>query len=315
MSDDVITFLENSGFDDFTKIRYIYRYVCNNFSYDTRFYYGSESLKDKIYNKRVNINNVEDFEIACYSFAHVLVDLLSLFNIYSEIKFDSGMGYRHSYVIVKHMGIVLKLDPTKKHDITRVKMHSSTLDFNTLIDDPIFVDQLADADKAIDEKIDNDVDLLVYYNNETLLTLFDFVNYDAKSRGIDEDAFFFEKIDVIKCLVNIRDDLKRFDDIDYYLSYLIKKFNVNDIINRKFYVKPIVMFKNDDPSMKSIINVVVVEYKNYTPMFFILEKSNERYKMRNIERRELEEILKQYSNIAIEHIYRPVIDNAIRRCK
>ena len=37
VKNDIIVFLEKSGFDDFTKIRYIYLYVCDLFSYDIRF--------------------------------------------------------------------------------------------------------------------------------------------------------------------------------------------------------------------------------------------------------------------------------------
>jgi len=312
MEEDVITFLENSNFDDFTIIRYIYIYVCKKFSYDTRFYFASDSLKEEIYNKRIDISNVEDFEIVCYSFAHILVDLLSLFNIYAEIVFDSGSGYRHSYVIVKHQGKVLKLDPTKRHDISRVKMHNGTLDFTSLINDPIFFEQLKDADKQIAEKTNEDIDFTVYYNKETLISLYNAINKSAMYRNVSRDNLFFEKIDVIRCLINTRFDFTRYDDIDYYLSYLIKKFNVND---GQFFVKPIILFKNDDPTMRDIINIIVIEYHDYPPIFYLLEKDDKNYNMREIDHREVQEKMQQYSNITIEHIYKRIIDKALGKCK
>ena len=69
--DDVLSFLEDSGFDDFTIIRYIYLYVCNLFTYDIRFHYADYNFKTQIYNKEVDIKNVEDYEIVCYTCAHV----------------------------------------------------------------------------------------------------------------------------------------------------------------------------------------------------------------------------------------------------
>ena len=171
--DDVLSFLEDSGFDDFTIIRYIYLYVCNLFTYDIRFHYADYNFKTQIYNKEVDIKNVEDYEIVCYTCAHVLVDLLSLFGINAEIVKESTYEFSHAYVIVRHKGKVLKLDPTKKHDITRVKMQSPTLDFQTLVDDPIFYDQLTDADRQIYEKKKNKNDYDVLYNSDTINKLID----------------------------------------------------------------------------------------------------------------------------------------------
>ena len=39
--------------DDFGKIRYIYLQVCNTFSYDVRFMYANQDLKNEIYNKKI----------------------------------------------------------------------------------------------------------------------------------------------------------------------------------------------------------------------------------------------------------------------
>lgn len=312
MEEDIITFLENTNFDDFTKIRYIYIYVCDKFSYDTRFYYAGSGLKDQIYNKVIDIRNVQDYEIVCYSFARILVDLLFLFNINSEIVFESDKGFRHSYVIVKHQGKVLKLDPTKRHDITRVKMNSKTLDFTTLIDDPIFVDQLDDADKHIAEIENKNVDLTVFCNSETISMLNDFINESARARNIDNETLFFEKIDYLCCLINLRTDFTRYDDIDYYLSYLIKKIKINE---EHIFVKPMIMFKNDDPTMRDIINIILVEYYNRIPEFYILEKIDKNYKMREIDYREVKEKMQEYSNFAKDYVIKRVLTDAIRKCR
>lgn len=298
---EIIDYLEKSGFDDFTKIRYIYLYVCNLFSYDVRFIYGRQDLKDEIYNKTVDISNVEDFEIVCYTCAHVLVDILALFKINAEIVRETNGKFTHAYVIVRHKGKVLKLDPTKKHDITRVKMNSPTLDFETLTDDPIFSDQLIEADKQISELSNNKIDFSVLYNNETIMQLVEVIENNAIKRNISKEQLFFEKIEAIVCLINTRTDFYRYDDIDYYLSYLLKKFKMND---EAIYVRPAIFFKKDDYKMKDIINIVLVEYKNLPPVFYILEKIDNNFKVRYADVKEILDKLEEYSNWQVDYYFR-----------
>lgn len=303
--DDVLSFLEDSGFDDFTIIRYIYLYVCNLFTYDIRFHYADYNFKTQIYNKEVDIKNVEDYEIVCYTCAHVLVDLLSLFGINAEIVKESTYEFSHAYVIVRHKGKVLKLDPTKKHDITRVKMQSPTLDFQTLVDDPIFYDQLTDADRQIYEKKKNKNDYDVLYNSDTINKLINVMYDNAKKRGISDAELFFEKIYAIEGLINTRTDFSRYDDIDYYFGYLIKKFRLNE---KGPLVKPAVFFKNNDSEMNDIINLIMIEYDNLPPVFYIIEKVDKNFKMREMDINEMREKLDEYDNWKIGEYYRNKID-------
>ena len=298
---DVLSFLEDSGFDDFTIIRYIYLYVCNLFTYDVIFYYADYNIKKEIYEKKIDIMNVQDYEIVCYTCAHVLVDLLGLFGINAEIVRESEYEFQHAYVVVKHKGKVLKLDPTHKHDITRVKMHSPTLDFQTLIDDSMFYDQLIDADKIIHDRKKDDVDFDVFYNSEGLSKLINVLNDSAKKRGLTDGEHFFEKLDAIECLINTRTDFSRYDDIDYYLGYLINKFQLN---NNGIAIRPAVFFKKDNPDMREIINLAIVEYKGYDPVFYIVEKVDKNYKMRKIDINEMKEKLDEYDNWEIGRYYR-----------
>lgn len=307
---ELIDYLDKSGFDDFTKIRYIYLYVCNLFSYDVRFIYGRQDLKNEIYNKKIDISNVDEFEIVCYTCAHVLVDILALFKINSEIVRESDGKFQHSYVVVKHQGKVLKLDPMKKHDTTRVKMNSPTLDFATLIDDPIFSDQLIEADKQILEQSNNKIDLSVLYNNKTIMELLKVIENNAIIRNITKEQLFFEKIQAIIALVNTRTDFYRYDDIDYYFSYLLKKFKMND---ENIYVRPAVFFKRDDYKMKEIINIILVEYKNLPPVFYILEKVGKNFKIRDIEAKEVLEKLDEYSNWNVDYYFQTKASKAVTR--
>lgn len=56
--DKIEEFFATNNLDYFSKIRYIYLYVCDKFSYDTRFKYASPQMKLNIQSyKKKNISN------------------------------------------------------------------------------------------------------------------------------------------------------------------------------------------------------------------------------------------------------------------
>ena len=126
LKEDILKALEGKGYDDFAKIRWIYLYVCEMFSYDTRFYYGNQKMKTNIYNIDIDITNVQEYEIICYTISRVLADILNEIGYEAIVVRESNNLFSHAYVEVRHHDYVLKLDPTKRHDITRMKMNSTT---------------------------------------------------------------------------------------------------------------------------------------------------------------------------------------------
>ncbi len=320
MKDMILNELSKDDYkDDFVKIRYIYLIVCNTFTYDMRFIYtNNQDLKNEIYNKEVKLDNVEDYEIVCYSFAKVLCDALSLYGLEAKIEREkSDSAFSHVYVIVKCNGSFIKLDPTKRHDNTRVKLNSSTLDFTNLDSSKqeYFDNKLKEADSIINSNRKNKVDIEVYYNDAKITELINIIEDNARKRKISDSELFFEKLGYITGLVNVRDDLKRYDDMDYYYSYLIKKFNLNEGKNQ--YVKPGIFFKNNDKTMKDIINITLVEYKKFSPRFYVMRKVGENYKIKELEKDETIELLSEYNCPVIQYYFEDkatkMIDNRISR--
>ncbi|MEE3342571.1 MAG: hypothetical protein VZS44_00590 [Bacilli bacterium] len=304
MLKEVIEYLDQSNFNDFTKIRWIYLYVCEKFSYDMRYPYATNDLKEEILNKKVDLTNVEDFEHICYAYAHILTDLLTIYGFNCEIvKEVENRKLSHVYVIVRYKDKVLKLDPTKKHDTTRVKMRNGTLDFQTLIDDPTFLDELKEADNIIKEKYHNKEIDDDKYNYEEIMKIISSLEDNFSKNNTPQSERFFKKLEIIFKIVNSKTNFKKYDDIDYYFSYLLRKFKIND---KQLYVKPAIFFKNDDKSMKDNINLILVEYHNIPPIFFILEKeqNKDNYHIREIDKNELLEKLDEYSNWQVDEYFR-----------
>ena len=313
LKSEVSNVFENNSYTDLFKIRWLYLYVCKLFSYDTRFMYANEDLKEKIYNKKIDIENVENFEIVCYTICRVLIDALSLYGYECEIIREYSNKLSHVYVLVKCKDHILKLDPTKRHDLTRVKINSNTLDFVLLNDNSNFDAELKEVDEIITNNY-KDIDKTVFYDNKTIEKLVETVEKGARERKITEGEFFYEKVEYLFSLINTRTDLKRYDDMDYYFSYLIKKFKLNDekekvIINGKVVekniirIKPAVFFNKDDKNMKDIINIAIIEYENMPTMFYLLKKEGERFVAREIFKDEANEILKQYENPMCQYMF------------
>ena len=302
MLKEVINCLDQSGFDDFTKIRWIYLYVCEKFSYDVRYIYATKDLKEKIYNKKVDLTNVQDYEYVCYTYAHILVDLLNIYGFESEIvKEVKNRDITHVYVVVKCNDKLIKLDPTTKHDTTRVKMKNGTLDFQSLVDDPTFYDDLNEADNVIKSYKKSTINDDEKYDYDTIMKIMAAMTENFSKNKVLPNEMFFDKLKVIFEIVNAKKSFTRYDDIDYYFSYLLKKFKINE---KKIYVKPAIFFRKDDKSMKDIINLILVEYDNMPPLFFIMEKIDKNYQIREIAKDEVLEKLELYSNWRVDEFFK-----------
>lgn len=302
---------ENNSYNDLFKVRWLYLYVCKLFSYDLRYIFAKDDLREEIYDKKIDIKNIEDFEIVCYTIARIIIDILNSYGYKCELVREVDTRFSHVYVVVKCKDYTLKLDPTKRHDLTRVKINSNTLDFKLLNDNPKYIDEINEIDKVITNNY-KDIDKNVFYDNLTIEKLVQVVEEDAKKRNLLESELFFEKIEYLYCLVNTRNDLNRWDDIDYYYSYLIKKFKLNErteIVDGKAVttkinrIKPAIFFKNDDNNMKDIISLTIIEYENFPPIFYLLKKEGKKFKAREIFRDETIELLKQYRNPVCQFIF------------
>lgn len=303
LREDVVNFIDKLNLDDFTKIRYIYLYVCNKFSYDVRFSYADNKLKEEIASKIVDVSNIQEYELVCYAYCKILCDLLSMYGINCEIvRENTEADYRHAYVIVMHQGKVLRLDPTKKHDTTRVKMKNGTIDFESLIDDPVFSDQLQEADQQIESYENNNIDSFVAYNSVAIAKKVHDIEQYCYSNNMNHIELFFKKLDTVFSIINNETKFDRYDDMDYYLSYLLIKFGINS--NKHYYAKPAIFFKIDDHQMKDIINIILVEYPNLPTVFYLMKKEEDGYKIHEVDKDTLLNLLDEYSNWKVDYYYR-----------
>ena len=302
-------FKEHSDYDELTKIRYIYLYICKVFSYDTRFYSRDSKIKKDIYNKKVDVTNVEDFELVCFSIACVLDELLKHFGFESKIEKNDDKEFPHAYVIANcmnnNMPYRIKLDPTINHDITRVKLDSPTLSFEDLDNHHDFIDSVLFSDSKIKESqkpINHDE----YYDTLSIKELNDVITRSAKNRGLTPQELFFEKLEYLKCLINVRKGLQKFDDIDYYLSYIIRNLEMNDNPMNP-YLRPAILYKGKD--FEDVICLVHVKYLQYPEQLLLLKKENNKFVIGETTKEEAKELLQEYYSPDCQYYFETLINN------
>lgn len=126
--------------------RYIYIRLGELFNYDPLYIFGNGYEKEFIKNKRINVYNVDDYDLTCMSWSYMYVELLKVFGIKAEvIKNDI------------HAAVVLVIDNKKfladltnaNEDITNIKFGLPIKNFQQINSDK---EDIFNFDK-IDEKV------------------------------------------------------------------------------------------------------------------------------------------------------------------
>ena len=107
------------------KLRYLYIRCCQLFYYDTRYAFRNcfdDEVEKEILNKKIDLCDVEDFNVICHSFANQV-----LFNVIKELTDLNpvyvGKGRTHSLILIDGLlGEQWRLDGTIS-DLSRTKMN------------------------------------------------------------------------------------------------------------------------------------------------------------------------------------------------
>lgn len=89
-------------------IRYLYIRIGQIFDYDPRFDIVDAYEKEEIAKKRINIENVKEFDIVCETLNYLFVDLLKAFGIEAKVLKSTFPKFHHSLVEItpKNYGVL-----------------------------------------------------------------------------------------------------------------------------------------------------------------------------------------------------------------
>lgn len=77
---------------------YIYIRTGQIFDYDPVYLISTQEEKEAFKSKRIDIKNVTDFKITCFSWAHLFADLLNVFDIPTVVAIENNHAYVKTYI-------------------------------------------------------------------------------------------------------------------------------------------------------------------------------------------------------------------------
>ncbi len=293
---EILDFLKTKkDWDQVTQSYYIYVTLCKMFSYDCHFLFGSETEKKKIYNRKIDISNVDTFEIVCSSWCYIAKKLLKEIGIESEIKYDV---LPHVYLIIDLNPYKIKMDPMKDgYDLTRIKIGSKSHGFNDLNHNMDFQEKIKKSADMIYKKYDIFADECVNILQQELKRYSQNKNF-MTGKKFDNEVFI-EKINIIINLINTTSLVKRFDDTDRYIDYLVIKL-LSEWEKSKFHKYP---FWNIENGTWDILNPIALEFFEKSSLCYKMSQQEEKYVIQQISYDEMNYYLDNYEG-KIKGLYR-----------
>ncbi len=139
----ILNEIKNKKWTDLEIARYIYIRLGELLVFDPLYLVGGNSEKNKLFYKKIEIENLESNEIVCSTWAKIYHELLNEVGINSEI-----IEMKHCYVKVEIDGYKFRADATQGDgsypDMTRIKYGDETMFFG--------VENLEEIDKKIGYK-------------------------------------------------------------------------------------------------------------------------------------------------------------------
>lgn len=260
------------------KARYIYIRSCELFSYDPRYKLclwinNGAKLEQEIYNRKIDLTNVQDFNVVCSSYSNYVISVLlsELLGIKCEVKED----IMHYHVMIYIGDKVIKINSTWS-DICRIKMGLDTRDYELALGDNT---NLEEIDKRIGYK----------YQNQIIISKRNDLDELSKIKTINDDEALMYRIATIKEMYETFKANKNFSDARFCIEYLKRKLlplaNRRQIVDNTF-------FKENNNDNWEIMRLYAV-YLNQDIACFALRNTNGTYSFDEISQDEA----KYYSRV------------------
>jgi len=281
--------LKDKNWPDLMIARYIYIRTCELLTFNILYNLGSSDIREKLENRNIDINNLENNKVICRDWSHIYHDLLK------EVGIDSRVEEmeKHMYVIVNIDNIQILADPTSKYysDMVRAKYGDHTIGFigyNVEITEP--------ALRMLDEMIGYKKGI---YTSEVIMMLKKELRDPdllKQNLGITDDMSFYEtlkiKFEFICSIINRSKKLNQgYVDTVNYMCYLMRNLlEVGECIS----VSEMVYYLENEQSL-DIDAVSIYEIRVYDERYYyLLSKKEDLFKIEQIEEKEIEFYKKEY---------------------
>lgn len=278
--------------------QYIYKRTGEIFEYDPNWIFSSKEEKDILRNKKVDIRNVTDFNITCFSWSRLYNELLHAFNIVSKIKYvyeDSDIP-SHANVEVYINGRIFIADLTASYiDMVGIKCGLDTY-YNCQL-----------SKKSLDSNYEfSFVDEDIYKKDLNLENLI--VSLKEKLEGIkrscsDRSRYIYIVYKEIENLIKLVKVHTGYVIGCKYIQSLLKIFLKED------YLTSIIYFYDRPKGIFIAVHQVEVDGVMH---YFSYESSSDGYVMREIDDKQVEvyyylysyKLSKDLKNNSLSNVYR-----------
>jgi len=276
------------------KSYYIYIRSCELFSYDERYRFcrfllGGKFLKNEIRNRKIDLENVEDFRVICTSHPKEVYSKLlqELLGIDAEIH-----GQLHSWVEFHDGRRFMRADATSALDLTRVKMKLHTYGYSPVISESNFQDELKQISKNIHYIQDEYSDVLLEQHENHLLQEYqEFLSGHSVFKNVDD--FLIHKMYTIKNLYDSFSGLTSFSDAEFCISYLRGYYFHGDDFNRWRIIQ---LYQNEKEEYWDFVNLYLIRLGMDT-MYFALHKTNDGFSFYEITENDAKQYVKTMNGI------------------
>ncbi len=260
--------------DKFAIARYIYIRTGELFEYDPLYEVIDSNDREtqfELINKKIDIRNVTDFNVICYSWSHMYHDLLKEFDIDSNIV----KTFCHNHVIIKIDEKEYIADLMKDYqDIFLTKFGLQTkYNHQTLTTREEQNEQL----KQIDEQIN-------YYKGIHTEEVLAQVKMELQSKYKDSDDYMYNAFKTVTNIMNFHRTNVGYISGRVYIRYLLRYFLEDDY-------KPCsarIYNANND----TYIQAYSVESKNKQHYFIYQKMNNGYYEMNEVNKNLIEYLVK-----------------------
>lgn len=261
-------------------VRKVLKELANIFYRDYTFFLNKENLIDRgsIYNKKVDLNNINDFSIVCKSYCEIIRKILKEnYNIDSDCISTSKDQFRHVDLLVKtNCGNIYIIDPLT--DLLEMQVGLRTNNFASKeYYDSNYAGKIDNVSFLSEKELEEIDDKIGYKNNGVYLD--DFLNLlKIKLNNIEEILSENENVS-LKLLgkkyegQEIHDDEKTELKLRFISRYLDNRKNINGIVELRMFINYIIknLFTKEEQEKIKVSSFFVdgqdIKDKNLKEMF------------------------------------------------
>lgn len=190
------------------KSRYLYFRSCEIFSYDPRYFLCESSLKNEIYEQKINIEDLDSTWVVCSSYARYIYSIL-LKELLDRNCYVTGIG--HEYVVMENSrGLEIVADGTYGYDFTRVKMGLSTYGYHPFCGNV----------NAFNHEVEKTDKKLGYLKEDYEEKRIQAISRNIERKQMTADDFLLYRMQVTKNIFDTYQNIDQFSDLEHCIHYL-----------------------------------------------------------------------------------------------